>query len=131
MVSFDRRYRSVRKGYARERVKRDTEEVVEQELSGRGVREALADDRGIASLIFGQTDPATSTVRRLEAAEPVEPAAEGEAPVAAPEAVPSEASRPASTPPEPRQTEVEQQEDKPTWRTRIYGWFRYVFGPPE
>ena len=51
MVTFDRRYCPMRKGYSRESVKRDTEVVLEQEFSGRGLRDGIDGDRDFARLV--------------------------------------------------------------------------------
>ena len=61
MVTFDRRYSSVRRGYSREFVKRDTAMSIERELSGPDLREAIDDDRSLASLMFRSTEDSFAT----------------------------------------------------------------------
>lgn len=106
MVTFNRRFRSTSKGYSRERVKRDTEFVLEQELDARGLRDVIDDDRGVAGLVFGSPE------NRLDFEEPEIDAAwadhdeGGRAPI--------EITEPASPP-------------RPGRRSRIVTWFRALF----
>ncbi len=116
MVTFDRRYRSDRKGYWRDGVKRDTEAELQREYADRRLPDPAVDDRGIASRT------PTRATEPGEAIDSVALESTGDRPQVAPVA---SVDRPEPTELEPETTP--QPEPTLTLSGRIRRWLRALF----